>query len=114
VLGIHSPSKVFAEIGDNTAQGYAQGVEAGTPEAQGSLSTMVSPADASASAPAEAAQSGAAASKASGGSSPGFDFQGATFVFHGVADAETATAKFSEMLTSLLEGDADSLAGARS
>jgi hypothetical protein len=113
VLGIHSPSKVFAEIGDNTAQGYVQGVEAGTPEAQSSLAAMASPADAEKGAPAEAAQSGAAASKASSGRSAAFDFQGATFVFHGVADAETATSRFSEMLTTLLEGDADSLSGAR-
>lgn len=111
LLGIASPSKVFAEIGDNTAQGYAQGVEAGTPEAQGSMAAMVSPADAATAGPSEAAQSGAAAA-GSGGRSAAFDFQGATFVFHGVADAESATARFSEMLTTLLEGDADSLAGA--
>lgn len=108
VLGIHSPSKVFAEIGDNTAQGYVQGVEAGTPEAQDSLARMASPADAAASAPAEAAQGGTAASSGRGTS---FDFQGATFVFHGVADAETARDRFAEMLTTLLEGDADSLSG---
>src|SRR5690606_34431699 len=52
VLGIASPSKVFAEIGDNTAQGYVQGVEAGTPEAQSSLARMASPTDVGASAPA--------------------------------------------------------------
>jgi hypothetical protein len=112
VLGIHSPSKVFAEIGDNTAQGYVQGVEAGTPEAQSSLARMASPADAGASAPAEAAQAGAGESSG-GRRGAAFDFQGATFVFHGVADAESATARFSEMLTTLLEGDANSLAGAR-
>lgn len=109
VLGIHSPSKVFAEIGTQTGAGYVQGVEASTPEAQGSLARMTSPTDAGASAPAEAAQAGAAAS--SGDRGPSFDFQGATFVFNGVADAETARDRFAEMFTRLLEGDADSLAG---
>jgi hypothetical protein len=111
VLGIASPSKVFAEIGTQTAAGYTQGVEAGTPEAQGSLAAMASPTDAGATAPAAAAQSGSDAGS-SVGRGASFDFQGATFVFHGVADAETASDRFAEMLTTLLEGDADSLAGA--
>jgi hypothetical protein len=111
VLGIHSPSKVFAEIGDNTAQGYVQGVEAGTPEAQSSLARMASPADAAAGAPAEAAQAGAVeASRGRGGTA--FDFAGATFNFSNVQNAEQARDMFAEMLTTLLEGDADSLSGA--
>ncbi|HEY3499766.1 MAG TPA: hypothetical protein VGK73_33975 [Polyangiaceae bacterium] len=108
VLGIASPSKVFAEIGDQTAQGYSLGVEQGTPEAQGSMARMVSPTDAATTAPAEAAQSGAAAG---GGRGSSINLQGATFVFHGVADAETARDRFAEMFTTLLEGDADSLSG---
>ncbi len=39
-LGIHSPSKVFAGYGANTAEGFAQGVEAGTPAAAKSLDEM--------------------------------------------------------------------------
>lgn len=114
VLGIHSPSKVFAEIGDNTAQGYVQGVEAGTPEAQGSMARMVSPTDAVvASSASGAAPAAAEPASTNTGGRAAFDFQGASFVFHGVADAETARDRFSEMLTTLLEGDADSLAGAR-
>lgn len=34
VLGIHSPSTVFAEYGEQTAEGYAQGAEAGAGRAQ--------------------------------------------------------------------------------
>lgn len=39
-LGIHSPSKVFAGYGENTAEGFQQGVEAGTPAAARSLDAM--------------------------------------------------------------------------
>lgn len=42
LLGIKSPSKVFAEIGDNTAEGFAVGVEA-NPAPTSALETMVSP-----------------------------------------------------------------------
>jgi predicted nucleic acid-binding Zn-ribbon protein len=112
VLGIHSPSTVFAEIGDNTAQGYVQGVEGGTPEAQGSMARMVSPTDAAATSTAGGTQAGAEAASSATSRGASFDFQGATFNFHGVANAETARDRFAEMLTTLLEGDADSLSGA--
>jgi hypothetical protein len=39
-----------------------------------------------------------------GGKGGALDFTGATFVFHGVADAEQATVRFEEMLVGLLEG----------
>jgi hypothetical protein len=41
VLGIHSPSKVFADYGKNTTEGYEQGVEQGSAGAQGAVSAMV-------------------------------------------------------------------------
>lgn len=41
VLGIHSPSKVFAEYGAYTAEGFAQGVDAGADDVQSSLGRMV-------------------------------------------------------------------------
>lgn len=41
-LGIKSPSKVFAEYGSFTAQGFAQGVDDGSPEAQGAVNGMAS------------------------------------------------------------------------
>ncbi len=106
VLGIASPSKVFAEIGTNTADGFTSGVEAGTPEAQGSMAAMVGPDGA-----AGGASTGAQAS-AGGGGTRSLNFAGATFNFHGVKNAENARDLFSEMLTRLFEDDADSLGGA--
>jgi hypothetical protein len=104
VLGIASPSKVFAEIGGQTAEGYSQGVEQGTPQAQGSMSSMVAPDGAAAT-----AQAGASSGR--GGAS--IDLAGATFNFYGVANAETARDRMAEMFTALLEGDADMLSGAQ-
>lgn len=108
LLGIHSPSTVFAAIGTNTAQGYTDGVEAGTPEAQGSVAKLVDPAGADAPRTASASASRAPAPAAARG---GFDLSGATFHFYGIKDAETARDRLAEMFTSLLEGDADSLTG---
>lgn len=39
-LGIHSPSTVFAGFGENTAEGFSQGVDAGAPKAQQSVDAM--------------------------------------------------------------------------
>lgn len=113
VLGIASPSKVFAEIGTDTSAGFTQGVEAGTPEAQGSLTRMVSPADAAEASTANGAQAGATAGSATAGRVASIDLSGATFNFSNVQNAEQARDLISEMLTTLLEGDADSLGGAR-
>lgn len=41
VLGIHSPSAVMAQLGDYSAQGFAQGVRAGSPQAQSALQLAV-------------------------------------------------------------------------
>lgn len=40
VLGIHSPSRVFAMYGEYTAQGFGQGVEEGTPDANESVKRL--------------------------------------------------------------------------
>ena len=40
ILGIHSPSTVFAEFGENTDEGYAKGVEDGTPLAEEAIKKM--------------------------------------------------------------------------
>lgn len=43
ILGIASPSKVMAELGGYTAEGFAQGVDDGTAQTQGSLESAVAP-----------------------------------------------------------------------
>lgn len=42
-LGIHSPSTVFAEYGENVSAGVAQGVDKGAPAAQSAVTSMVGP-----------------------------------------------------------------------
>lgn len=117
LLGIHSPSTVFAEIGDHTGAGFVQGIDGMTGAAQDAMSTMVEPPDTSAPAitgnfsanggtASSTAQAGGAASKAGGGSLLGSNN---TFKFYGVADAEQAEGRFEEMLLRVLEGDASSL-----
>lgn len=91
MLKIGSPSKVMAEIGGWTAEGFTVGVDDGAADAQASMEALVTPPD-----PAVAGMGG--------GKGGGLDFTGATFVFHGVADAEQATVRFEEMLVGLLEG----------
>jgi len=43
LLGIASPSKVFAEMGAQTGAGFESGVEDGAPAAQGAMKSMVAP-----------------------------------------------------------------------
>lgn len=40
VLGIHSPSKVFTEIGENVTQGLVNGINTGTPAAQEAIQNI--------------------------------------------------------------------------
>lgn len=95
LLGIASPSKVFAEIGADTGAGMAGGVEASTGAVQGSLESMVAPPEAQPTAsPATAAKSGSSVNLA-----------GATFIFQGVEGAEDAEGRFGALLTRLIEGD---------
>jgi hypothetical protein len=93
-LGIASPSKVFAEIGMNTAEGMAGGVDEGAGQVQGSLESMVAP-------PAESAAAAPAAASSGGGS----NFSGAQFIFNGVQGAEDAVSRIEEMLLRFIEGD---------
>lgn len=68
-LGIHSPSKVFAQYGQFSAEGYAQGVDRGAPEARASLASLTAPSgkgDTLASIPPPASKAAAAGGKASG------------------------------------------------
>jgi hypothetical protein len=57
-LGIHSPSRVFAEYGANTAEGFEQGVSSGAGDASDALERMAAP-------PAKSAAAGGGASGAS-------------------------------------------------
>jgi hypothetical protein len=106
LLGIHSPSKVFAEIGVNTGEGFVQGINATESDAQGALGDMVSPLQAQDSAP-SAGGGNTGSSKKSAKAS--VDLAGATFNFYGVKDAEHAEQSFGEMFTRLLEGDVSQL-----
>lgn len=105
LLHINSPSKVFAEIGAYTAEGFTEGVDSGASDAQAAMTDMVDPAPAAAKAgssdPVERGSSGA-----TGGS-----YAGAVFNFYGVEGAEDAIARFREMLTLAQEGDLAALGG---
>lgn len=96
LLGIASPSKVFAGIGDFTAQGFAEGVEGGASDAQGALEKMV----------ATPAGKGGAGAGAGGGVS--------VVVQSMIVQGENAKAlaeDFIEQITKLLEGDALTIGG---
>jgi hypothetical protein len=162
VLGIASPSKEMAEVGENTAEGAVVGIEKKTPEVQAAVESLVGlPSEVEArslggSAPANdvtpaervvscapandvvaavseqgrptpssggtpsslvavpaSAPAPAAASAASSGSSAESKpaITGNTFVFQGVKDAEQAEVRFTELVTQLLEGDAEQVSG---
>lgn len=105
VLGIHSPSRVFADIGSDSAEGYARGLDDGQDDVNGSMARLVGTDDASAP--------NGAAPPARTAATKSIDLAGATFVFNGVKDAEQARSSFAELLTMVLEDDAASLAGAQ-
>lgn len=117
LLGIHSPSTVFAAIGDNTMGGYTEGVEEAAPEAQAATAAAMDPTASAAkldalsgnlgAATASAAPAPAPASAASGGAS--VNLAGATFNLYGVEGAEDAERRIGELLTKIMQGDAASL-----
>lgn len=118
-LGIASPSKVFAAIGDNTGAGFVEGVEGMQGDAQSALASMVEPPEFGAlatpslvGAAAQGAQSAAAQGAQSSGARGGVDLQGVTFNFFGVEGAEDAERRFGETLLRILEGDVAQLGGA--
>jgi hypothetical protein len=99
LLGISSPSKVFAEIGAQTGAGMSVGVEQSTSGVQDSLEKMTAPPGAGGTAPTAAAP----AAKESG--KGGANFAGAVFNLNGVEGAADAEARISALLTRLIEGD---------
>lgn len=102
LLQQHSPSRVFAAIGENTSLGYAEGVEDGAPDAQTAMETMVSPPS-----PSRLAAIGGGAS--GGGARGGSVSLTGPFNFYGVAGAEDAVGMFEAMLNRTLAGDAVAL-----
>lgn len=126
VLGIASPSKVFAEIGTNTGEGFEGGIEDTTKQTQQALANMVEPPD-EVTAPSASPLMSLDKKPAAGGLAhrPGDDsqgpgagasaavnFSGATFNFFGIKDAKHSQKEFGEMLTRVLEGDVNQLGGA--
>jgi hypothetical protein len=109
-LGIHSPSKVFAGIGEDTTAGFAVGVEDEAPAAQDALQAMVEP---PAAATAGAMQAGAAVASGAGAGGGGkmIDLSGSTWNISGVKDAESVADLIAEKLTRILEGDASQAEG---
>ena len=141
LLGIHSPSRVFAGLGENTGEGFVGGVEGMTGEAQRATAGLVAPPDVAPVAlatvrahdpqtPLERADVGAGAGAGAGpslhvpltasvgapapsaSSGATVSMAGATFNFNGVKDAEDAVARFGEWLTRAIEGDVAELGGA--
>lgn len=105
LLGIASPSKVYGEMGEDSAEGYANAVERETPNVRAAVTDMAAPPKM------RKAEATAAAGASSGSARAPIDLSGATFNFSGVANAEQATSLFGDMLTRLLEGDVESLGG---
>ena len=93
LLGIASPSKVFAEIGRQTGAGMEQGVMRSTPGVQQAFEGMVTPPSA-----------GASAGKG------GVHLENVRFEFHGVKGAEDAIEQFRAALISIVDGSAAQLA----
>lgn len=141
VLGIASPSKVFAGLADHTTDGYTNTLDDNAGEVQGSMNDMlaVGPSNDVLPDPAEqlkqAQLSGDSASieRLQGATSPA-DNNGGTprdtgaapkggtgaalgsgnvFNFYGLPDAKGALAAFGEMLDAAIEGDTAKLGAAR-
>ncbi len=116
-LGIASPSKVFADIGGFTAEGFAQGVDDGAAEAQDAMTAMVEPPAPGAASPYTAAATADRVVRAGGGAAPAAGRGGPTVningdvYFAGAKASETEKQNLAEELTRLLEGDATAIAG---
>jgi hypothetical protein len=104
-LGIASPSKVFAEIGGYTTEGFARGVDAGTGDAQAAMSDLVTPNVAPASNTTTSSSTSVRTTNAS---------QNVFNIMLGPGSGAQQAQDFYEWLTRALEGDAAALAGAAS
>lgn len=103
-LQSHSPSKLTLEIGEKgIAGGVAEGTKRGRSAVSSAMANLVDPED--------IVQPSNASGAPTGGGGPRLSFDGATFVFEGVKDAEQAEGRFGRMLTRLIEGDVTALGG---
>jgi hypothetical protein len=120
ILGIASPSKVFADIGGYTGEGFAEGVDDSAGMAQDAMAAMVEPPNATAagfSAMASGAASGGAAAEASaapgargGSGGPTVNFNAPVY-FGGKQASAAEVEDLVELITKTLEGDAAAVAG---
>lgn len=94
VMGIHSPSTVFAQLGEYTTQGYAEGVERGGGNVDRAITSMVA----------------VPASGRSGGASGGNTFNVSVNVDGAGADAENIARRLAEILPNQLASMFEQLA----
>ncbi len=99
-LGIASPSRVFAEIGGQSADGMVQGVEAKASDVSSSLEAMVAPP----ALPAPSAPSATPGVSSGGGNT-------FTIIVHAGAGADDIATKVREAILDLLEGTAQQAGG---
>lgn len=107
-LGIASPSKVAIALMTNVTETSAATIDKGASSVQSAMESMVEPTDMPRVD--QDAPGGKRPVASAGTSSKGLVLSG-TYNFYGVKDASDAEAKFSAMLTRLLEGDVLSLGG---
>jgi len=114
MLGIASPSKVFAGLGAYTAEGMARGLDSGASEVQAAMAEVVAPPVSALSAQdalggnirsAVAASASAQAPAAEPAKGAGISVTG-PFIFNGVKDGPDSADKFGEWLDSALDGTA--------
>lgn len=118
LLGIASPSKVFAEIGDNTIVGYSEGVDAAAPMARASVAEALEPPPARSlrsldlSAPQSIQSDSGVSSSSSTDNSKAINLGSAVFNFYGVEGASDAEPRMREVLFQILSGELTQAGGA--
>lgn len=117
-LGIASPSKVFASIGEDTGAGAAVGLARSTPRVQGAMAAMVeppAPAPVSALAGLEAPEPGGAQAPAQGRAAPAagvtVNVAAGAVVVQATADAGDTVERVRDAIDRLFRGAAAQLAG---
>lgn len=108
MLGIASPSKVFAELGGQTAAGFAGGVEGGAADSQDALASLVDPPDVGGALgkmrePAERGGRGATVGGGRGGGNVTIE---QLHVHAATGEPQDIRAAVKDALTEVLEGDA--------